>query len=232
MTTGMLRPAQPAASCGIPRRQSTYSSRMLLPRAGDQGMHAPPEPTRISSEKVKPQGTRSQGAHSGTTGAASTNVTCENVARRTLPAAAKAISVKEREGGFDTDRYSFCFLLTPFPTSQTRSWPRGQRTEPTSSAAPAGEHGDVTRSPARLTVQNPLHQSGSALKTAGMHDPQEYHTPGHQVAGPPLQHTRSPGVRAHNTRACYISGQAVEGRPTPGHRITEHLWQRRQQGAQ
>ena len=70
-------------------------------------MHAPPEPTRISSEKVEHQGTRSRGAHSGTTGATSAHITCENVARGTFPAAPKAISVKEREGGLDTDPYSF-----------------------------------------------------------------------------------------------------------------------------
>ena len=69
-------------------------------------MRAPPEPTRISSEKVTHQGARSQGAH-GTTGAASAHVTCEIVARDTTPAAPKGISVKERERGLDTDPYSF-----------------------------------------------------------------------------------------------------------------------------
>ena len=67
----------------------------------------PPEPTRITSEKVKHQGTRSQGIHNGTTGAASAHLTCENVVREAFPAAPKAISVKEREGGLDTDPYSF-----------------------------------------------------------------------------------------------------------------------------
>ena len=113
MNTGMLRRAQPAASCGIPRRQSTWSSRMLLPRGGDQGMHAPLEPGRISSERVKHQGTRSQSAHSGTTEATSAHVTCENVARGTFLAAQRAISVKEREGGLDTDPYSFIPSRTP-----------------------------------------------------------------------------------------------------------------------
>ena len=61
-------------------------------------MHAPPEPTRRTSEKVLHPGTRSQGAHSGTTAATSAHVTCENVARGTFPAAPKAISVKERVG--------------------------------------------------------------------------------------------------------------------------------------
>ena len=70
-------------------------------------MRAPPEPTRISPEKVKNRGTRSQGTHSGSTGAASAHVTCENVARDTYSAAPKAISVKEREGVLDTDPYSF-----------------------------------------------------------------------------------------------------------------------------
>ena len=70
-------------------------------------MHAPPEPTRIFSEKIKHQGTRSQGAHSGTTGATSAHVTYENVARDMFPAAPKAISVKEQEGGADTDPYFF-----------------------------------------------------------------------------------------------------------------------------
>ena len=70
-------------------------------------MHAPREPTHIFSEKVKHQGTRSQAAHSGTTGATSAHVTYENVARGTFPAALKAISVKERGGRPDTDPCSF-----------------------------------------------------------------------------------------------------------------------------
>ena len=70
-------------------------------------MRAPPEPTRISCKKVKHQGTRSQGAHSGTTGATSAHVTCEDVARDTFPAAPRAISVKEREGGLNSDPNSF-----------------------------------------------------------------------------------------------------------------------------
>ena len=57
-------------------------------------MHEPPEPTRITAEKVIHEGTRSQGAHSGTTGATPAHVTCENVVRGTFPAAPKAISVK------------------------------------------------------------------------------------------------------------------------------------------
>ena len=51
----------------------------------------------MTTEKVIHQGTRSQGAYCGTTGATSAHVTCENVARDTLPAAPKAISIKERE---------------------------------------------------------------------------------------------------------------------------------------
>ena len=106
MTTGMLRRAQPAASCRIHRRRNT-KSRMLLPRAGGQGMRAPPVPTSISSENVKHQGTRSQGTHNGTAGPASAHVICENVARDTFPAAPNAISVKKRGGGLDTDPYYF-----------------------------------------------------------------------------------------------------------------------------
>ena len=70
-------------------------------------MRAPPEPTHISSEKIKHQGTRSQGTQSGTTGAVSAHVTCKNVARNTFPAAPKTISAKEREGGLDTDPHPF-----------------------------------------------------------------------------------------------------------------------------
>ena len=70
-------------------------------------MHAPPEPTLIFPKNVKHQGTRSQGAHSGTTGRTSAHVTYENFARGMFPAAPKAIRVKEREKGPDTDPYSF-----------------------------------------------------------------------------------------------------------------------------
>ena len=70
-------------------------------------MRAPPEPTRISSGKVKHRGTRSQGTNSNRTGAAWAHATCQNVARDTYSAAPKAISVKEREGVLDTDPYSF-----------------------------------------------------------------------------------------------------------------------------
>ena len=66
-------------------------------------MNVPPEPTHITSEKVLHQGTRSQGAHSGTTGATSAHVTCENVASGTFPTAPKALSRKEREGGPGAD---------------------------------------------------------------------------------------------------------------------------------
>ena len=68
-------------------------------------MNVTPEPTRLSSDTH--QDTGSQGAHSGTTGATSAHVTCGNVARGMFPAAPKAISVKEREGGLDTDPYDF-----------------------------------------------------------------------------------------------------------------------------
>ena len=70
-------------------------------------MHAPPEPTRVFSEKVKHQGTESQGAHSGTSRATSAQVTYDNVARGTFPEAPKACSVEEREGGPDNEPYSF-----------------------------------------------------------------------------------------------------------------------------
>ena len=80
---------------------------MLPLRAGGQGIRAPLEPTRTSSEKVNQEGTRSQGTHNGTTGATSAHVTCENVARDMFPAALRPISVKELEGGLDTDPYSF-----------------------------------------------------------------------------------------------------------------------------
>ena len=90
-------------------------------------MHAPPEPTRISSEKVIHQGNRSQGAGCGTTGATPAHVTCENVARGKFLAAPKAISVQEREGGLDTD---LIFLLTSFPASRTRGGPETQHKGP------------------------------------------------------------------------------------------------------
>ena len=84
-------------------------------------MYARPEATRISSEKVVNEGSRSQGAHSGTTGATSVHVTCENVARGRFPAALKAISAKEREGGPDTD-LSFC--LTSLSHQPDKRWAR------------------------------------------------------------------------------------------------------------
>ena len=85
-------------------------------------MNMPPEPTRITSEKVKYQGTRSQGTHDSTTGAASAHVTCENVVRDTFLAALKAISLKEREGGLDTDQYSF---ISSLPPSRDTNWAKG-----------------------------------------------------------------------------------------------------------
>ena len=195
-------------------------------------MHAPPELTRISSEKVKHQGTRSQGVHTGTTGATSAHTTCENVARGTFPAAPQAISVKEREGGLGTDTYSV--ISSGPPSRQARQEvcqgltarnPRARRLMPANTgrlrrARPAAPYGMAR------------HQGTSALKFAGTHDPRENHTPGHQATGPPWQCTHRPSVRAHNPRVCYIPGQEVEGRRTPGHRITEHFWQQRRQGAQ
>ena len=126
---------------------------MLLLRAGDQGMQAPPEPTRMSSEKVIHQGTRSQGAHSGTTGATSAQVTCKSVARGTSPAARK-LSASRSERGAPT--LTYVSARPPSPTSQTRGGPGAQHTGPTSTPAPSGEHRNVTPSPARRAVRDPL----------------------------------------------------------------------------
>ena len=119
---GILCRAQPAAPCGIPHRQSTKFSGMLLRRAGDQGTNVPTEPTRMTSEEAIHQGARSQGAPSGTTGATSAHVTCETVARGTFFAAPKAMSVKEREGGPDTD---LSFLLTSLSRKPDKRRARG-----------------------------------------------------------------------------------------------------------
>ena len=85
-------------------------------------MHALPESTRTSSEKVMHQGTRSQGAHNGTTGATSAHATCENVVRGTFPAAPQALSVKKREAGPDTDLSS---RLTSLSHKQDKRGARG-----------------------------------------------------------------------------------------------------------
>ena len=76
----------------------------------------------MTSEKLIPQGSRSQGAHSGTTEATSAHVTCKNVARDPLPAAPKAISVKEREGGPNTD---LSLRLTSLSDKPDTRCPRG-----------------------------------------------------------------------------------------------------------
>ena len=89
-------------------------SRTLLSRARGQGIRAPLEPTRTSSKKVKRQGTRSQDTRNCAAGVASAHVTCENGERDTFPAAQKANSVKEREGGLDSEQHSF-FPPDPYP---------------------------------------------------------------------------------------------------------------------
>ena len=85
-------------------------------------MNVPPEPTRITSEKVIHQGTRSRGAHSGTTGETTAHATCENVARGMFPAAPKAISVEEREGGPAAD---LSVRLTSLSGKADKRWARG-----------------------------------------------------------------------------------------------------------
>ena len=85
-------------------------------------MNVQPEPSRMTSQKVIHQSTRSQGAHSGTTGAISAHITCENVARDTFPTAPKAIRIKEREEGPDTD---LSFRLTSSSHEQDKRLARG-----------------------------------------------------------------------------------------------------------
>ena len=98
MATGNDTSSPVAASCGIPRRRNT-ESRMLLRRAGDPGMRAPPEQTRISGEKVKHQGTRSQGAHSGTTGEASGHVTLRECCEGHVPRSPENYQRQGARGG-------------------------------------------------------------------------------------------------------------------------------------
>ena len=76
----------------------------------------------MTSVKVIHQGTRSHGAHIGTTGATLAQVTRENVSRNTFPAAPKAISVNEREGGRDT---VLSFHLTSLSHKPDKRWARG-----------------------------------------------------------------------------------------------------------
>ena len=76
----------------------------------------------MTSAEVMHQGTRSQGAHSGTTGATSAHVTCENVASGTFPAAPKAISLKDRERGPGTD---LSFRPTSLSDKPDNRWARG-----------------------------------------------------------------------------------------------------------
>ena len=125
-THGAHRPADAGPS--LLRHARSPNARAHNPREcyfqgqGIKSLHAPPEPTSISSEKVIQQGTRSQGTNCGITGADLAHLTCENVARGTFPAAPKAFSVKEREGGLDTDLY---FFLTPFHHKPDKTWARG-----------------------------------------------------------------------------------------------------------
>ena len=70
--------------------------------------------------------------------------------------------------------------------------------------------GMLRRAQPAAPYETPKHQSTPALKTAGKHDPRENHKPGHRAARPPWRRTQGPGVRAHNPRTCYISGQGVE----------------------
>ena len=114
-------------------------------------MQAPPESTHTSSEKVMHQGTRSQGAHSGTTGATSAHVTCENVARGTFSAAPKALSVQEREGGPDTD-LSFCLTsLSHKPDKRCARGPTHGTHDPT---------GPGRRTRDRYAERSPLRPTG------------------------------------------------------------------------
>ena len=78
-------------------------------------------------------------------GADSAHVTCGNGARDTFPAAQKVNSVKEREGGFDTDQYSF----PPDPTRGTQ----GTVGSPHGTREPAGSYrrgGKCTAKPGLL----------------------------------------------------------------------------------
>ena len=114
-------------------------------------MNVPPAPTRTTSEKVIYQGTRLQGADSGTTGATSAHVTCENVARGTFPAVPKAISVKEREEGPDA---GLSFHLTCVSHIPDKRWARG----PTDGThEPAGSR---RRTPESYAEPSPPHHRG------------------------------------------------------------------------
>ena len=116
----------------------------------------------MSSEKVIHQGTRSQGSHRGTTGATLAHVTCKNVARGTFPAAPKAISSKQREGGTDTD---LSFRLTSLSHKPVKRWARGCR--PTHGThKPAGYRGQTRE---RWAEPSPLHHMG--FPDTGVHQP-------------------------------------------------------------
>ena len=129
-----------------------------------------------------------------------THVTCENGAGDTFPAAKKVNSVKERDGGFNTDQYSF----PPDPYQGARKGPRARRTGPASPPAHAGEHRSVTPSRSRRTRRNaltPEHEEGHPnLRTPHC----STHTPATEAArhgtirhrtGRQL-HTRAPHHRA------------------------------------
>ena len=174
----------------------------------DQGMNVPPKPTRATSENVIHQGTRSQGAHSGTTVATSAHVTCKNVVRGMFPAAPKAISIKEREAGPDAD---LSLRLTSLSHKPDKRWARGPAhgTHKPAGSCRRTRECYAEPSPPRRTglpdtrAQQPseyyLAGRGSRDKcTTGTHDLRENHTLGHQNTGHPWQRTWGPDVRVHD----------------------------------
>ena len=121
--------------------------RNVTPSPARRVMRGPPTPEHIILEKVTSKGRgsrdacatrvnthilresyaprhqvigRPQGLHWA--GATSAQVTCENVARGTFSAARKALSVKEREGGPNTD---LSFRLTSLSHKQDKRWASG-----------------------------------------------------------------------------------------------------------
>ena len=66
-------------------------------------------------------------------GATSAHVTCKNVSRGTFPTASKAISVKEREGGPDTDLSFRQTSLTQKPDKRRARGPAHSSNEPAGS---------------------------------------------------------------------------------------------------
>ena len=98
-------------------------------------------------------------------GAVSAHVTCKNGARDRFHAAQKVDSVKGREGGLETEQYSF----PPDPIPGARKGPRARHTGSASPPAPAGEHGSVTPSPARCARREPRHQSTKQATLTSTH---------------------------------------------------------------